>query len=122
MAGEIGELTEMTEITKHTRGPWFVREHHDCHEDDVKGVEVVSADGTIIACNRAYYPTELDADNAHIIAAAPELLEMTKLFRESIEYYIRKDKAGDDLEGAAMKQFMLNMVNAVIDKATGNQS
>ena len=43
---------------------------------------MISADGHVICDNQTYYPEALDPKNAHLIAAAPELLEALKVARE----------------------------------------
>ena len=54
-------------------------------------------------------------------AAAPDLLEMTKLLARVAEYEIRvKKQAGDD-EGARMTTITLNLALAAIAKAEGKQ-
>lgn len=64
--------------TKHTPGPWAY--HHDEH-DGFDGPSVQSEFGIIV-----HMPTPEDAEgvmNAHLIAAAPELLEALKLCVEA---------------------------------------
>jgi len=77
------------------RGPWLLRAHDNFMDgDDLPPLEIVDCDGKIIACNTSYYPTELDAKYAHLIAAAPELYEALedcttryiKAFPACIEY------------------------------------
>ena len=44
------------------------------------GTQVVDdTTGRVICCNEPYYPTALDPKHAHLIAAAPALLEAVKL-------------------------------------------
>ena len=63
-------------MSGHTPGPWRVEEIELFETGS--GVQVVAADGTVIADNQTYYPQSLDPANAHLIAAAPELLEALK--------------------------------------------
>ena len=45
-----------------------------------QGVQVVDdTTGRVICCNEPYYPTKLDPKHAHLIAAAPAMLEAIKL-------------------------------------------
>lgn len=57
--------------------------------------------------------------NARLIAAAPELLEHTKRFALTLEYYIRRDQNDGDTEGATLKSLTLAMVREIIAKAEG---
>lgn len=64
-------------MTEFTKGPWKLQAHDNYMGDnDVPPLEIVDCDGEIIACNTSYYPTELDAKYAHLIAAAPDLYEV----------------------------------------------
>lgn len=73
-----------------TLPPWRVSHS----EDDAmvfngeKPVAVINAQGWAVACNTSYYPTGLDAANANLIAAAPDLYEaLEALERQTVELY-----------------------------------
>ena len=51
--------------------------------------------------------------------AAPELLELAKLLRRTIEYQIRCDAKDGDEEGAGLKALTLSQVNETIARAEG---
>lgn len=57
--------------------------------------------------------------NAGLISAAPELLELARLFESTIEYEIRKSEKDGDTEGANLKRVTLNLTRAAIAKAEG---
>lgn len=57
--------------------PWQVR-RLDLFEGG-EGVEIVASDGETVADNQTYYPHALDAKNASLIAAAPDLLRVAEL-------------------------------------------
>jgi len=56
-------------MSKHTPGPWRV-----ISTDGANGIAVVAASGKVICDNESYF----DPCNAHLIAAAPMLLEACK--------------------------------------------
>lgn len=60
------------------RGPWKLQAHDNYMRENSNEppLEIVDCDGEVVACNTTYYPTELDAKYAHLIAAAPELYEV----------------------------------------------
>lgn len=53
------------------------------------------------------------------IEAAPDLLKFVKLFKQSVEYGIRRSEEGGDTEDANLKRLTLNMINAAIARAEG---
>lgn len=55
---------------------WRVEEYENNVSE--RSVRVVAADGEIIADNEPYYPQALNPKHAHLIAAAPDLLEAAK--------------------------------------------
>lgn len=57
------------------RGPWKLQAHDNYMRENSneQPLEIIDCDGEVVACNTPYYPTELDAKYAHLIAAAPEL-------------------------------------------------
>lgn len=55
---------------------------------------------------------------ASLHKAAPELLKLVRLFEKTVEYYIRKNEADGDDEGARMKIGTLNTIRATIAEAT----
>lgn len=70
------------------RGPWLLRAHDNFMDgDDLPPLEIIDCDGEVIACNTSYYPTELDAKYAHLIAAAPELYELLRKTEEMFDMH-----------------------------------
>ncbi len=71
---------------EHTPGPWKVLrrdEESATYGEPIKRVKVVAPDGTIICDNEPSYPTELLEENANLIAASPELLEVVEFIFEA---------------------------------------
>lgn len=66
----------------------------------------------------AFVVSKNEAD-AHLFAAAPDLLASVKLFRDTIEYLIKADRVAGDDEGARLKSFTLESVKDLIAKAEG---
>lgn len=56
---------------------------------------------------------------AHLIAAAPELLEQCELFRRMLLHEIRCSEKEGDNEGATLKGMALAILDAVLAKARG---
>lgn len=61
----------------------------------------------------------LTKDVAHMLAAAPELLQMVILLEQVIVYEMKRCEANGDDEGARLKIISLNMTRAAIAKAKG---
>jgi hypothetical protein len=81
-------------MTKHTPGPWVV-------DADKDSVMVVGRDGgmaVIISDALLGKPTALDIANARLIAAAPELLEASKMSLSVLSRMakILEQEPGDD--------------------------
>lgn len=53
---------------KHSAGPWYLVYHG-------KMVEVVASNGDVVADNQPEQPTAITIENAHLISAAPDLLD-----------------------------------------------
>lgn len=101
----------MTEAVKHTPGPWFF----DGPSENLIVWEWNNADNRI-----CFMTSDGPARaNAHLIAAAPDLLEVATLFASSLEYLIALDRKKGDDEGASMKGITLNVVRAAIARAEG---
>lgn len=92
--------------TKHTPGPWLVRQIHDEQVDVVKGD---FPKGHAIATISTWGDAELIA-NAHLIAAAPELLA-------ACEQALRESGCDGDLCGWNWHDIM----RAAIAKATSTE-
>lgn len=77
------------------RGPWKLQAHDNYMRENSNEppLEIVDCDGEVVACNTTYYPTELDAKYAHLIAAAPELYAM---LAQTAEYFIDADGLEED--------------------------
>jgi len=112
-ARSIGD--QRTEIAepKFTPGPWAVK---GLNENLVYAKDGFVAD--VHGGTKGSASTVAKA-NAHLIAAAPELLAHVKLLEKTIEYEIRRSKAEGDDEGARLKTFTLYLVRDSIAKAEG---
>ena len=96
----------MSSPTKHAKGPWHVIRFHGL-------TKVVDYYGETICDDEDYYPQKLDPDNADIIAASPELLDVVKLFCDYFtDYDIRWEEKPD-------LKTIYDTANAVIAKAEG---
>jgi hypothetical protein len=80
----------VSEEVKHTPGPWKV--------DAPYILEIQSSDGQHVATVR-HTPDWLEAANAHLIAAAPDLLAALERFVELFRD-LSPDAAGEDLLAA----------------------
>lgn len=61
----------------------------------------------------------VDIANAHLIAAAPELLDLAKLFERVANHEVKLAVAAGDSEAANLRGLTLAQVRAVIAKAEG---
>jgi hypothetical protein len=110
-----------------TPGPWRINK-----DSKNTGYAVVAAQpkhhggGTAICTVRPSLRTDDAYDeaeaNARLIAAAPEMYEMTKLFARYLAYEIKKQEWDGDDEGANLKSYTLAQVRAALDKAEGATS
>lgn len=68
------------------RGPWKLQAHDNYMRENSneQPLEIIDCDGEVVACNTTYYPTELGAKYAHLIAAAPELYEALEMCLEEL--------------------------------------
>jgi hypothetical protein len=96
----------------HTMAPWHVKLHSGFGDDGlpVTGVWIESTEGFSIASLIPHRPVRA---NAHLIAAAPDLLEALREARLQLEYLDQKFSA----TGATAA--VLARICAVIDKAEG---
>jgi hypothetical protein len=100
-------------MSKHSAAPWTI--HIDEHGDKY----LKSADGNDMMCDTPYYPwTPSEHADWLLIAAAPELLEALKTSKLFVEAMIEEQRCGDMFTAAAL---MLDKINHVINKATGEQ-
>lgn len=92
---------------KGTPGPWIVTEIHDDDLSEQSSTMIVAGD-TVIACVGPSVHTLLgiDKNNAHLIAAAPELLEALQLIMNG-DFYMPKESA--------------DVAKLAINKATGDE-
>jgi hypothetical protein len=60
-----------------------------------------------------------DLENARLIELAPELFELVKLFRLSVEYEIRRSEKDGDTEGVNLKRITLKLIDTAIAKVEG---
>lgn len=110
--------------SKHTPGPWSVFEHSWCETS-------ISAPGTsnsicLLDINHATEESQ-EADeaqmaaNAHLIAAAPELLEALRIAREFMSIASDWNFHEAEINGEMRSTYdWLEVVDAAIAKATGD--
>lgn len=107
----------------HTPGPWifhispaarYTETLTGASHYDEEYVAVVSSTGTVICDNAQYYSCSLDPNNARLIAAAPELLEVATDLLNYAEMYL--DLCDNDSPHA---ELAIRSATAVIAKATG---
>jgi len=98
-------------MSRHTPGPWKVDEHND-----------VGAEGRHVATLSLYGDGSDDA-NAHLIAAAPDLLEALRTAEAALADIGDADREpGDDVEWCERRAAeALPLVRAAIAKARGSQ-
>ncbi|WKB52989.1 hypothetical protein [Eleftheria terrae] len=92
--------------TKHTPGPWHWVEQQGTQMPMLKG-----ANGRVIMdfgdCER-YYPTEgngPDADNARLIAAAPEMLQGLEDMLQHFTSFLRACEMGEEAIDVATRPY-----------------
>jgi hypothetical protein len=106
----------MTEAAKHTPGPW---------EADIEDVSetfkhraVIGPNGELVAdCDGHRMSGEETAANTHLIATAPDLLDLAKTFRKTVLFYIGVDEKKGDDEGASLKRNTLMLIDEVLSRA-----
>jgi len=72
---------------KHSPGPWSVKDWASHDKDgalEACGAQVVDADGHMVSACTIEGATETEEANAHLIAAAPELLATAHDFDEAL--------------------------------------
>ena len=91
-------------MSKHTPGPW--KFYDDSSDGKTNRIEIVAIGKTVA---RIYHsvPSE-DLPNAHLIAAAPDLLEALRYVRAALPH----ERWADDMK---------KLADAVIAKAEGQQ-
>jgi hypothetical protein len=117
----------MGPLMSHTPGNWYamIAEHGGISDQaNVFSDHETDGEPTFIADTLPIddeVPIEQRRANAFLIAAAPELLDLVKLFEKSVKYYVGIDRsdAGRDEEGARAKTITLNLIRQVIAKAEG---
>lgn len=97
-----------------TRGPWELREADGNYLFQVVGKTARGKDEVI--CRPAGKNRKA---NGHLLAAALELLELTRLLERTLVYEIKKSKAAGDDEGANLKSFTLAEVRGALARAEG---
>ncbi len=109
----------MADTAKHTAGPWTVL-GVDC-VDGMKFVDIECGEVATKSCRSIAYVrtadggdtvTEQDMANAHLIAAAPDLLEALKLF-------VRAEKMARDGNPPTGADELIELGDAAIAKAEG---
>jgi hypothetical protein len=98
-------------MSKHTPGPWQVG-------DELEGLWVYTDPNQNVICdvvgrNDPHIMTDEDYANAHLIAAAPEMLDALSVARVALKLRIKKDATDGELSA-------LLLIEDVISKAKGN--
>lgn len=116
-------MSENTKVQP-TEGPWIVGPYSSVW---VAG-DIALQDGKWVhTCDEPRLITTFGRDpesqaNAHLTAAAHELLTLARDYRRTIEYNVKRDMRDGDDEGASLKRFTLEHVDRVIAKAEGGAS
>lgn len=103
---------------KHTKGPWKIETH-------AGNVEVWHQDTHVTTINKnakaSYEITAMDVANAHLIAAAPEMLEaLEKALHDLEALRLSSDEDDYPLEVVSyLDTYMLTMFSNAIRKAKG---
>ncbi len=105
-------------MTKHTSGPWHIQDNSD---QEFGQIRVDSDEGAVAFCGNNFGPlADLEGmrANAHLIAAAPELLEALKSAAEAVgsEFCSHTGKCSVEIEECAAAEYLL-----VIAKAEGEK-
>lgn len=110
-------------VAEVTKGEWTVdtKAYRAASIPVMAGKKVVAAVRTRFGGFRTTAASEAEGRaNARLIAAAKELLEMTRLLEKSLVYQIKKaERIGDEEEARGMS-ISLRFVRAAIAKATGS--
>lgn len=85
---------------KHTPGPWMVKPSH--HSEWYNWVDTEKGD-SVCATTAAGIPRLEAIENAHLIAAAPDLLSALKFITEKCSLYGPADRAREMAEKAITK-------------------
>lgn len=114
-------MTKEKDQVAHTPGPWYV----EPFEDDCDGIGVCAFGKGVVADVDSDYcePDEMQA-NAHLIAAAPELLSALKAVMEQFDAgYFQRNTDSDGLSDWAIRAMKplkaLGDAKAAIAKAEG---
>lgn len=99
---------------QHTPGPWS-------YDPEINRVFSVPTNLCVAAPHILGNPAvmEMWPADAHLIAAAPDLLALANEYRKTVAYYINLDERSGDREGAALKRLTLALIAAQIAKAEG---
>lgn len=101
----------------HTPGPWKIREIK-LYETGT-GIEIVGANGEVIADNQTYYPQALNPKNATLIAAAPAMYEALKAIIEAYEEYGRADSKAEIAVSIVRRVKAEQLARAALAQAEG---
>ncbi len=103
----------------HTPGPWRSQSVTTVNERGTFVYKrIVSPQGDVITSDRGYKGDNADAEaNAHLIAAAPELMEAAKEVLQQLDSYVSEGRKGAGLKRFA-GWFCVSDLRAAIAKAT----
>jgi len=115
---------------KHTPGPWtvFIDDSGDEWTGWPLSINAPSVhEDCMVVRTGGQWPYEWDyrvsraeaVANANLIAAAPDLLELAVLFKDSVHWEMRKRENTGDNEGMKLLGITLARIDAAIAKAEG---
>lgn len=89
----------------------------DIHaKGDYRHIAYIQSSDHALALGLPGISKEAAEATARLIAAAPDLLALARDYRRAIAYYIKRDKAAGDEEGAILKGFRLSEIDAALAK------
>lgn len=105
----------------HTLGPWSIFDDPERSAVEIQAPNAAKSQIALVSKWRLSGPSSQDeaAANVHLIAAAPDLLEVAKHFEACIEFEMAASRREGDDEGVRLKTISLNLTRAAIAKATG---
>lgn len=103
-------------MAQHTPAPWTTFDTDGRATDDPA---VFAGKHCLAVVYANDLPRKQAVANTHLMAAAPDLLDLARDYRGAVDFYARKDEKGGDLESANLKRLTLARVDAIIAKAEG---
>ena len=101
--------------TKHTPGPWSIEKTTD-HDAAYRVMD--EQEVTVALCYQQPFDTWMAKDNAHLIAAAPELLQCARAGLKAVDFILRTLHA-DSQEALEIAAIRANFVAAILKAEKG---